>query len=128
MIIPINAGLANKPGKICIEDVSTDNTAGVYHGLGDCPNTIRAAPLGELINGFGIDGDDAVLKMDCEGCEYDIILNDYEHVRLFRELIFEYHPRFVNKSIDDLLVILNRDYKCEMKGDNNQGIMHCVRK
>jgi len=29
--------------------------------------------------------------MDCEGCEYDVILNDYEHVRLFDEVYFEYH-------------------------------------
>jgi FkbM family methyltransferase len=28
-----------------------------------------------------IDLDDAVLKMDCEGCEYDVILNEYEYVR-----------------------------------------------
>jgi hypothetical protein len=77
---------------------------------------------------FGVDPNDAVLKMDCEGCEYDIILNDYEHIKLFKELIFEYHSYTVNKPVDDLLNVLSRDYKCEMKGNNNQGIMHCIRK
>jgi len=128
VIIPINAGLASKPGKICIENVNTSNTFAIYHGPGDCPNTVPAVTLSELINRFNINVDNAVLKMDCEGCEFDIILNDYEHVRLFRELIFEYHPRFVNKSLDDLLNVLGRDYKCEVRGDNNQGIMHCTRK
>jgi hypothetical protein len=66
--------------------------------------------------------------MDCEGCEFDVILNDYEHVRLFRELILEYHPRFVNKSLDDLLNVLGRDYKCNIRGDEDLGIMHCIKK
>jgi FkbM family methyltransferase len=128
VIIPVNAGLASRPGKICIENTNTYDTKYVYHRPGDCPNAVPAVTLGELISRFGINTNEAVLKMDCEGCEYDVILNDYEHVRLFRELIFEYHPRFVNKSLDDLLNVLGRDYKCEIKGDNNQGIMHCVRK
>jgi hypothetical protein len=43
-------------------------------------------------------------------------------------LIFEYHPRFVNKSVDDLLNVLDRDYKCDVRGDEDLGIMHCIRK
>jgi len=91
-----------------------------------------AVTLGELINKFGIDPNDAVLKMDCEGCEFDIILNDYEHVRLFKELILEYHYPGFNR-LDDLLVILNRDYKCDIKGYKvkdykNGALIHCIRK
>ena len=29
--------------------------------------------------------------MDCRGCECDVILNDYEHVRLFDGVLFEHH-------------------------------------
>ena len=91
-----------------------------------------AVTLGELINKFGIDPNDAVLKMDCEGCEFDVILNDYEHVRLFKELILEYHYPGFNR-LDDLLVILNRDYKCDIKGYKvkdykNGALIHCLRK
>jgi len=73
-----------------------------------------------------------VLKIDCEGCEFDIIPNDYEHVRLFRELILEYHYPGFNR-LDDLLVILNRDYKCEVRGYKikdykNGALIHCIRK
>jgi FkbM family methyltransferase len=118
VITPVNAGLVDRPGKICIEDISTDITGGTYHRLGDCPSTIKAVTLGELINGFGIDGDGAVLKMDCEGCEYDVVLNDYEHVRLFREVVFEYHVYAIGVPVTKLINTLNRDFECR---EINQG-------
>ena len=132
VIVPVNAGLASRSGKICIENVNTSNTFDIYHRPGDCPNAVPAVTLGELINRFNIDPRDAVLRMDCEGCEFDVILNDYDHVRLFRELIFEYHYPGFNR-LDDLLVILNRDYKCEVRGYKikdykNGALIHCIRK
>ena len=84
--------------------------------------------LGELISRFGVDPDNVVLKMDCEGCEYDVILNDYEHIRMFKELVFEYHPYIVNKQLDDLLNMLNRDFRyVKIAVDKNAGIVHCIR-
>ena len=129
VIIPVNAGLASKPGKICIGNIGgVKDTAVTYHRPGDCPKTVPVVTLGELVSRFGINPNDAVLKMDCEGCEFDVILNDYEHVRLFRELVFEYHPRSVNKSLDDLLKVLGKDYKCDTRGNEALGIMHCIKK
>jgi FkbM family methyltransferase len=128
VIIPINAGLASKPGKVCVENVDTSNTYNIYHRPGDCPNTVPAVTLSDLMDKFGIDPNDAVLKMDCEGCKYDIILNDYEHVKLFKELIFEYHSYTVNKPVDELLNVLSRDYSCNIKGNKDLGIMHCIKK
>ncbi|PLC68757.1 hypothetical protein B7L70_01990 [Vulcanisaeta sp. EB80] len=123
VIIPINAGLASRPGKICIGNIGVEATSGIYHGPGDCPNAIPAVTLGELMDRFGIGPNDAVLKMDCEGCEHDVILNDYEHVRLFRELILEYHS-----NANKLLKVLSKDYRCDVRGIKILGIMHCTRK
>jgi FkbM family methyltransferase len=128
VIVPVNAGLASRPGKICIGNIGVEATGGTYHMLGDCPITVPAVTLGELMDRFGIDPNDAVLKMDCEGCEFDIILNDYEHVKLFKELIFEYHSYTVNKPVDELLNVLSRDYSCNVRGNKDLGIMHCIRK
>jgi FkbM family methyltransferase len=127
VIIPINAGLASKSGKVCIENIDVSDAGVTYHRPGDCPVTVPAVTLSELINRFSINVDNAALKMDCEGCEFDVILNDYEHVRLFRELILEYHSYTVNKSVDELLNVLSRDYKCDIKGKDLE-IMHCIRK
>ncbi len=128
IIIPVNAGLASRSGKICAENVDNVYSIVTYHRLGDCINAISAVTLGELISRFGVDPGNAVLKMDCEGCEYDVILNDYEHIRMFKELIFEYHTYVFNKPVDDLLNILGRDFRCVIKGNKNVGIMHCIRK
>lgn len=118
VVIPVNAGLASKPGRVCIEG-DTDT----YFKHGDCSVAVPAVTLGELINMFNIDPSNAVLKMDCEGCEYDIVLNDYEHVRLFREVVLEYHG-----DPAPLLKTMTNDFDCELTRLNDVGIIHCRRK
>ena len=128
IIIPVNAGLASRSGKICTENVDNVYSIFTYHRLGDCINAVPAVTLGELISRFGVDPGNAVLKMDCEGCEFDVIFNDYEHIRMFKELVFEYHTYVFNKPVDDLLNILGRDFRCVIKGNKKTGIVHCIRK
>jgi hypothetical protein len=75
---------------------------------------------------YNVDG--GVLKMDCEGCEYDMILHDFKHVALFDELIFEYHAHATGIPIQSLLRILSRNFNCRIiKGGSIQGIIHCVK-
>jgi len=128
VIIPINAGLASKHGKICIENVDVESTNGIYHKLGNCESEIPAITLGEIISMYEIK-DDAILKMDCEGCEYDIIFNDYEHLKIFKELIFEYHTYIISKPVSEVLKVLAKDYQCKIvKSHNGLVIVHCVKK
>jgi FkbM family methyltransferase len=128
-IIPINAMVSSRR---MIVEIPTNvpiyirgGSIGEFrrHGAGSYVN-IESITISDIIDKFGI----AVIKMDCEGCEFDVILNDYDHVRLFREFIFEYHSYAVNKPVDDLLNVLGRDYKCDIRGDEDLGIMHCIRK
>lgn len=113
VIIPINAGLASKPGKICIKNVDASNTFAIYHRPGDCPNTVPAVTLSELVSRFSVDPNDTVLKMDCEGCEFDVILNDYGSVRLFSEVVFEYHSYATNRSIIELINTMGKNFNCQ---------------
>jgi len=132
VVIPVNAGLASKPGKICIGNVTVTGTVTTYHtpvghgGVG-CEDEAPAVTLGELIEKYGIQPSEAILKMDCEGCEYDVIMNDYEHVKLFRELIFEHHADFMKRSLGELLSRLNTDFNCmQVSGGKGIGIIHCT--
>ena len=83
--------------------------------------------LSGVVSRYGVECD-AVLKMDCEGCEHDIIINDYESVKLFSELIFEYHVDQY-RSLSRLLRVLARNYKCKIILERKHlGIMHCTKK
>ena len=125
-IFPINAGVAGSPSKLYIGGVDVEDTAHTYYKPA-CNGSIPVITLGDVIRRY-VAGD-AILKMDCEGCEYDVILNDYEHVRVFKELIFEYHAYAVGKSVSELLRVLAKDYNCKIiEGNKSTGIVHCIRK
>ncbi|ADB86822.1 methyltransferase FkbM family [Saccharolobus islandicus L.D.8.5] len=66
-----------------------------------------------------------LLKMDCEGCEYDIITKDYENVRKFDNIIFEFHyPKLKSRIID----VLSKDFTCDIIRSSNIDVMFkCIR-
>jgi hypothetical protein len=91
------------------------------------------------MNSYGVTEGGAVLKMDCEGCEYDVILNDYEHVRLFNEVYFEYHVYATEIPVDVLLKKLSKDFICQIVSNREfyrshgyckklLGLVKCVKK
>lgn len=58
----------------------------------------------DIINDFNINP--YILKMDCEGCEYDIILNS--DLSMFKEIYFEYHENFTGKNHELLIEKLEK--------------------
>jgi FkbM family methyltransferase len=137
VIVPLNAGLASKPGKIRVERVNEEEATGTFHRFSEA-GEVDAVTLGEIVERYSI-GEGAVLKMDCEGCEYDVILNDYEHVRLFDEILFEYHAYITKIPVQVLLEKLSRDFDCEIVsseefyrrhglGKGQLGLVRCIKK
>lgn len=128
LIEPINAGLASKPGRVCVEDVDTKSTATTYHPPGQCDSEVPVITLSDIIDNYNID-DNTILKMDCQGCEYDVTLNDYEHIKAFKEVIFEYHEDIAGKPYQELLKRLSNDYNCVLvKKNKNYGTIYCIAK
>lgn len=127
VIIPVNAGLASSSG-ICIEDEDVNRTGGAYYRLGECVKVVPAVTLADIRERFNI-GHEAVLKMDCEGCEFDVILNDYENVKMFKELVFEYHLHMFDRLLSKLQEVLTKDYYCRTVKEHskNLGIIYCRR-
>jgi FkbM family methyltransferase len=101
-VTPINAALASKRSEISVK---------CFTGKA-FTNTITLEDIAEVV-----DVGEAVLKMDCEGCEYDVILNDYEHVRLFDEVYFEYHAFKTKIPVEMLLKKLSKDFECKIVSD-----------
>ena len=137
-IIPINAALGSKHGIIKIPSVDIDSTGVMYYGLSNSGNfEVPMITLEQLIKEYNIEPD--VLKMDCEGCEFDIILNDYANVRKFNEAIIEYHTNYTKYNITELINILKQDFKCMFVNEefyrsyfkrytrNELGMLYCVK-
>ena len=94
---------------------SKHSKTGVEHPSGKIfMDTITLGGIAKVVDVEG-----AVLKMDCEGCEYDVILNDYEYVRLFDEVYFEYHAYVTKMPVEMLLKKLSKNFECKIVSDED---------
>ena len=87
------AGCSNKPGFITVDNKKSGGGASLTSA-----STGTKIPLFSLKNILEQNKlNSAVLKMDCEGCEYDSILNtDDEILKKFSTIIIEYHYGYQN--------------------------------
>lgn len=89
-IICINEGVGSSDSSIKMEDNEQDVTGlkAIDQGKGI---TVPILTFKSLIKTEGIQHR-SVLKMDCEGCEYDSLLSsDCDTIKIFEEIIMEYH-------------------------------------
>jgi len=88
----LNEG-CGKSGFVTIkEDENTGGTGIKNFGKG---KKIRIESLDEIVKRFNLKH--AALKVDCEGCEYDLILNvSDETLQVFDQIIMEYHYGYIN--------------------------------
>jgi len=111
-IFLINAALGPKSGKIkvpCNTSTFTSNVFSTLRTKGECE--VPIITLSEVMKQIS---EPYLLKMDCEGCEFDVILNDYEHVRMFEKLIIEHHAKFTGVEYTKLIDKLSGDFHCEL--------------
>jgi FkbM family methyltransferase len=127
-IIPINIGISYDNDYIFIPKGKVNIEGSLFRSEGNGIK-IPAGKLSDIIEKYNIDAQ--ILKMDCEGCEYDIILKDYDTIKEFDEIGFEYHAYNTKIPVNKLLEKLNKDFECKfIKGGINEkiGIIHCIRK
>lgn len=111
-IVLINAALGSKRGKLKVPcDMNTFSSDGfsILKFGGECE--VPKITLNEVLKQID---EPYLLKMDCEGCEYDVILNDYEHVRKFNKLIIEHHAKFTSVDYTKLIDRLSSDFRCKL--------------
>ncbi len=111
-IFLINAALGSKSGKIkvpCNTSTYHSNCFSTLMANGECE--VPIVTLSEVMEQIS---EPYLLKMDCEGCEFDVILNDYEHVRMFDKLIIEHHAKITGIEYTKLVDKLSSDFYCEL--------------
>jgi FkbM family methyltransferase len=99
----LNAALSDEPASIpCDYDVRLSGSFSTLKGGGPCK--VPGVTISDLLK---MVDDPYLLKMDCEGCEAQVILGpERERLRAFEHIIFETHPHITSVSNDKLLTSL----------------------
>jgi FkbM family methyltransferase len=123
----INAALSDEPVSVpCDYDVLSSRYFSTLSSSGPCK--VPGVTLGDLLN---MVDDPYLLKMDCEGCEAQVILGpERERLRAFEHIIFETHPQITGVSNEKLFASLKElGFECRLHvaGDPKLGIniYHC---
>jgi FkbM family methyltransferase len=87
-VILLNAGYG-KDSKIIVDNNMISNNASSLIESNNGGKEIPIYSLKTLVNNYEIK--DGILKMDCEGCEYSLLNEDDEIIRVFRMIQIEYH-------------------------------------
>ncbi|MFZ8812023.1 MAG: FkbM family methyltransferase [Pyrobaculum sp.] len=92
-MIPLNASLGVTDGEVCA-DLGDVEGYFLFRPGGRCDVKVRMYTLKTLIKEFKVE-EGSVLKMDCEGCEYEAVLNaDPGDLAVFSQVIIEYHDGY----------------------------------
>ena len=102
----------------------TEHVVKSIHIIFDGSITIETITTPQLISDYSISRVDC-LKLDCEGCEYDVLRNLADDVwPLINEIVLEYH-----NGLSDIGKLMNRHDTAVIPdgGDEVMGILHAVR-
>ena len=108
----VNAALGGEPMSVpCDQVVYTSGGFSTLSSSGPCK--VPGVTLSDLLN---MVDDPYLLKMDCEGCEAQVILGpERERLRAFEHIIFETHPQITGVSNDKLLASLKElGFECRL--------------
>lgn len=83
VIIPINCAVQEKPGNVFINPINSWS--------GGSKTSLKEEGQGYWVKAIPLHSDIESLKMDCEGCEYDILKNMRIEETNIDEMIMEYH-------------------------------------
>ncbi|PVU71729.1 hypothetical protein DDW07_03110 [Acidilobus sp. SCGC AC-742_E15] len=123
----INAALGNEPVSVpCDYDLLSSRTFSTLKGSGSC--RVPGVTLGDLLNMID---DPYLLKMDCEGCEAQVILSpEREGLKAFDHIIFETHTQITGVSNEKLVASLKElGFECRLHKVHNTKlgvkVYHC---
>ncbi len=93
-IFSLNYGIG-KPSEVNLNEDISGQGADIKSAITNTGKIIEIKSLKYIIEKYNIDK--CVLKMDCEGCEYDALLSlDNDTIKHFDEIMLEYHYGCLN--------------------------------
>lgn len=121
----VNKGVGGSKGTLTFSDVSVN---GYVEGN---QYEMEIISISDLLNDYDFTPD--ILKMDCEGCEFEVISK--HDLTMFNDIIFEHHAQMVNKDHRTLIDILENQgfktniYPCNASDSNieEMGIIHAFK-
>lgn len=119
-----NYGVSYKKGKLNIDSMDSVSD---YVSNNDSYE-VKIVSIDDIVKHVKPD----LLKMDCEGCEFEII--EHCDMSIFNEIILEYHSKMVGKDYKKLIEKLENDGftidVSPIRRDNVKdiGIMHAIKK
>ena len=101
----VNKGVGGKNGTLTFKSNSVqgyvdEDSSNIYE---DSYN-MEIISMQTLLNDYNFNPD--ILKMDCEGCEFEIIQNN--DLTIFNEIVFEHHSKIAKKDYKNLIDILTK--------------------
>jgi FkbM family methyltransferase len=126
-IIPINAAISGVDGFVEFRYNATIDGSASAHGMGRFVTKVRSMILSTLIRELESRGIDMgrfkvrVLKVDCKGCEYELVNDD--SLRLFDIVKIEYNGHLINKTYHELMNKLGElGFRCRVWAHNELAI------
>ncbi len=90
----LNEGIGGKPATVSLSKEKTTGSSKLIKGGSDS-KPVKISTLKELVERYNIQ--DGVLKIDCEGYEYESVLNsDNSILRRFTQIDLEYHNGYID--------------------------------
>jgi len=101
-VVPLKNIVAEVSGEICNISLNENSGANSRYNVGEKYETVETITLSDALTHF--DDDNILLKLDCEGAEYDIILNatDTDMARITKiimEIHTDLHPKYKGYEI-----------------------------
>lgn len=127
-IIPLRLLIAYRPAKLTVAKTARERS--VVKATGGEGEGAPVATLSSILDMLPTPPD--ILKLDCEGCEFDIADYDYGAFSRFSELIIEYHSYITHRPPSDLARRLIREFDCRLvkvpyRNPAREGVLHCRR-
>jgi FkbM family methyltransferase len=85
------AGCGGHGGNITVDNSYESCANSQLTGNAKSGAKIPLMTLKEILTEFQLTNEDIILKLDCEGCEYDVVLSSASVLTQFSHILIEYH-------------------------------------